>query len=308
MTKYLEEAGFLRNLENLGFNVAGYGCMTCIGNSGDLQDSLAELITKNDIVAASVLSGNRNFEGRIHNLVRSNYLASPPLVVAYALAGTVNIDFETEPIGVDKNGKNVFLKDIWPKREELAKIVNSSVIPKMFNEVYEKIAKGTEQWNNLEVKLSENYEWNEKSTYIKRPHFFDAIKSTVNRVGDIKDARCLLMFGDSITTDHISPAGSIAKTSAAAKYLIKNGVEPKDFNQYGTRRGNYEVMARGTFANVRIVNKLIDEVGPKTIHHDSKEISSVYEIAHKYMDENVPLVVLTGKEYGSGSSRDWAAK
>lgn len=306
--KYFEQSGLLKYLENLGFNIAGYGCMTCIGNSGELHDTVAETITKNDIVAASVLSGNRNFEGRVHNLVRANYLMSPPLVVAYALAGTVNIDFETEPIGVDKNGKQVFLRDIWPKREELTNLIYNNVKPTMFKEIYDLIARGTDQWNSLKVTESDQFEWEPTSTYIKKPPFFDAIKSNTNRVGNINGARCLLYLGDSITTDHISPAGGISKKSAAAKYLMSNGVEQKDFNQYGTRRGNYEVMARGTFANVRIVNKLISEVGPNTIHHDSGRISDVYDVSQTYIKENVPLIVLAGKEYGSGSSRDWAAK
>lgn len=306
--KYFEEAGLLKYLENLGFNIAGYGCMTCIGNSGELHDNVIEAITKNDIVSSSVLSGNRNFEGRVHNLVRSNYLMSPPLVVAYALAGTVNIDFEKEPLGVDKNGNNVFLKDIWPGREEITKVMNSVIRPKMFNDVYDLIAKGTDQWNSLEVSKSDQFDWDSQSTYIRKPPFFDAIKSNKSRVGNIKDARCLLLLGDSITTDHISPAGGISKKSAAAKFLNSKGVEQKDFNQYGTRRGNYEIMARGTFANVRIVNKLISETGPNTIHHDTGKISDVYEISQTYIKDDVPLIVIAGKEYGSGSSRDWAAK
>lgn len=306
--KYYEESGLLKYLEDLGFNIAGYGCMTCIGNSGELPESVAEAITKNDIVAASVLSGNRNFEGRVHNLVRANYLMSPPLVVAHALAGRVNIDFETEPIGVDKNGKNVFLRDIWPKREEIAEIVNNTLKPNMFNTVYQLIAKGTDEWNGLKVSQSDRFDWEPSSTYIKKPPFFEAIKSKTNRVGDINGARALLLLGDSITTDHISPAGNISKKSAAAKYLMGNGVEQKDFNQYGTRRGNYEVMARGTFANVRLVNKLVTEVGPNTVHHDTGRVSDVYDISQQYIKEGVPLIVLAGKEYGSGSSRDWAAK
>lgn len=309
VTQYLQLAGVLPYLEKLGFSVAGYGCMTCIGNSGDLPDAVADTLTKNDIVGASVLSGNRNFEGRVHNLVRANYLASPPLVVAYALAGNVKIDFEKDPIGQDKHGKNVFFKDIWPTREEISKIVEKVIKPQMFKEVYEKIEKGTERWNNLQIKESPSFEWNTESTYIKRPPFFEVIdKKTSEHVLPIKHARVLLNFGDSITTDHISPAGNISKNSSAAKYLMSKGVEPKDFNQYGTRRGNYEVMARGTFANVRIVNKLISEVGPKTVHIPTGKISDVYDIAEIYQKEGTPLIILAGKEYGSGSSRDWAAK
>lgn len=310
VTQYLEKAGFLPYLHQLGFDVAGYGCMTCIGNSGDLSDQVSDALTKNDLVGASVLSGNRNFEGRVHNLVRANYLASPPLVVAYALAGNVNIDFEKEPIGKDKNGKEVFLRDIWPSRKQTSELIAKFIKPQMFKEVYEKISRGTDRWNALQIKESPLFDWEDKSTYIKKPPFFDILSKnpTTSRVGPIHDARVLLMFGDSITTDHISPAGNISKTSSAAKYLIANGVEPKDFNQYGTRRGNFEVMARGTFANVRIVNKLISETGPKTVHIPSGKIMDVFEASSTYMKEHIPLIVLAGKEYGSGSSRDWAAK
>ena len=307
VTQYLQTSGLLPYLEQLGFDIAGYGCMTCIGNSGDLSDTVADALTKNDLVGASVLSGNRNFEGRVHNLVRANYLASPPLVVAYALAGNVNIDFDKEPIGKDKEGKDVFLNDIWPTREETSKIIAEVIKPKMFKEVYERISKGTEKWNALTIKESPLFDWDEKSTYIKRPPFFEAINNKTVK-GSIKNARVLLSFGDSITTDHISPAGNISKTSSAAKYLMARGVEPKDFNQYGTRRGNYEVMARGTFANVRIVNKLVSETGPKTVHIPTGKISDVYDVSETYQKEGTPLIILAGKEYGSGSSRDWAAK
>jgi aconitate hydratase len=308
VTQYLQNSGLLPHLQQLGFDIAGYGCMTCIGNSGDLSESVADALTKNDLVGASVLSGNRNFEGRVHNLVRANYLASPPLVVAYALAGNVNIDFEKEPIGKGKDGNDVYLRDIWPTREETANIIADVIKPKMFQEVYERISKGTEKWNALPVKESPLFTWDEKSTYIKRPPFFDVINNKVDKVKPIQNARVLLSFGDSITTDHISPAGNISKTSSAAKYLMARGVEPKDFNQYGTRRGNFEVMARGTFANVRIVNKLISEVGPKTVHIPSGKVSDVYDVSETYQKEGTPLIILAGKEYGSGSSRDWAAK
>jgi len=308
VTRYLELAGFIPYLHQLGFDIAGYGCMTCIGNSGELSDSVAEALTKNDLVGASVLSGNRNFEGRVHNLVRANYLASPPLVVAYALAGNVNIDFEKEPIGKGKNGEDVYLRDIWPTREETQKLVNEHIKPQMFKEIYDKISKGTDRWNSLEVQDAPLFNWDEKSTYIKKPPFFDVINQKTEKIAPIENARVLLSFGDSITTDHISPAGNIAKTSSAAKYLVSHGVEPKDFNQYGTRRGNFEVMARGTFANVRIVNKLISEVGPKTVHIPSGKVEDVYSVSQTYKNENTPLIILAGKEYGSGSSRDWAAK
>jgi aconitate hydratase len=304
VTRYLEDSGLLPYLEKLGFNIAGYGCMTCIGNSGELPEGVSEAITKNDMVASAVLSGNRNFEGRVHNLVRGNYLASPPLVVAYALAGTVNIDFEKEKIG----NSNVYLKDIWPTRQEVENVIKNNLRPKMFTDVYSLIQKGTDKWNSLKVKEDDLFEWDNNSTYIKKPPFFDAIRSKTSRVGPITNARALLYLGDSITTDHISPAGNISKTSSAAKYLIERGVEQKDFNQYGTRRGNYEVMARGTFANVRIVNKLVKEVGPKTVHFDSGKKLDIYEASTAYQNSGVPLIVLAGKEYGSGSSRDWAAK
>jgi len=308
VTRYLELAGFLPYLHELGFDIAGYGCMTCIGNSGDLSEPVAEALTKNDLVGASVLSGNRNFEGRVHNLVRANYLASPPLVVAYALAGNVNIDFSKDPIGIGKNGENVFLDDIWPTREETNKLVAEHIKPEMFREIYEKISKGTDRWNSLEVQDAPLFNWDDQSTYIKKPPFFDVINKKTDKVTPIENARVLLSFGDSITTDHISPAGNIAKTSSAAKYLISNGVQPYDFNQYGTRRGNFEVMARGTFANVRIVNKLISEVGPKTVHIPTGKVEDVYTVSQTYKNENTPLIILAGKEYGSGSSRDWAAK
>jgi len=308
VTEYLKSSNLLKELENLGFNIAGYGCMTCIGNSGDLHESILDAIAKNDLVVASVLSGNRNFEGRVHNNIRANFLASPPLVVAYALAGTVNIDFKTEPIGISSTGKKVFLEEIWPSRKDILVYINKHLKPQLFTDVYSKISKGTDKWNSLKVSLTDQYDWDPNSTYIKKPPFFDAIRSTTNRIGPIQNARALLMVGDSITTDHISPAGNIAKTSSAAKYLVSKGVQPKDFNQYGTRRGNYEVMARGTFANVRIVNKLITETGPKTIHYDSGKVMDVYEAANLYLKNNTSLIVLAGKEYGSGSSRDWAAK
>lgn len=308
VTQYLESAGVLSYLEKLGFNIAGYGCMTCIGNSGDLHEDILNTITKEEVIAASVLSGNRNFEGRVHSHTAANYLASPPLVIAYALAGRVTIDFEKEPIGKDKSGKDVFLADIWPTKDEITKVVNESIRPKMFNEIYTKISQGTDNWNSLTVPNVPTYKWDPESTYIKKPPFFDNLINNKTNSGNIVNARCLLKLGDSITTDHISPAGKIAKTSSAAKFLRSKGVEDKDFNQYGTRRGNYEVMARGTFANVKLINTLITEKGPQTVHHPSGKIDAVYDIAEKYIQEGVPLIVLAGKEYGSGSSRDWAAK
>ncbi|XP_031270938.1 aconitate hydratase 3, mitochondrial-like [Pistacia vera] len=280
VTKYLLASGLQKYLNQQGFNIVGYGCTTCIGNSGDLDESVASAITENDIVAAAVLSGNRNFEGRVHALTRANYLASPPLVVAYALAGTVDIDFEKEPIGTDKAGKSVYFKDIWPTTEEIAEVVQSSVLPDMFRSTYESITKGNPMWNQLSVPGGTLYSWDTNSTYIHEPPYFKGMTMDPPGAHGIKDAYCLLNFGDSITTDHISPAGSIHKDSPAAKYLLERGVERKDFNSYGSRRGNDEVMARGTFANIRIVNKLLNgEVGPKTVHVPTGEKLYVFDAA-----------------------------
>ncbi|OAY84556.1 aconitate hydratase, cytoplasmic-like [Ananas comosus] len=309
VTKYLEKSGLQKYLNQLGFHIVGYGCTTCIGNSGDLDESVSAAISENDIVAAAVLSGNRNFEGRVHPFTRANYLASPPLVVAYALAGTVNIDFETQPIGIGKDGKEVYFRDIWPSNEEIAEVVQSSVLPDMFRNTYEAITKGNSMWNQLSVSANTLYSWDPTSTYIHEPPYFKGMTMSPPGPHPVKDAYCLLNFGDSITTDHISPAGSIHKDSPAAKYLMEHGVERKDFNSYGSRRGNDEVMARGTFANIRLVNKLLKgEVGPKTIHIPSGEKLSVFDAATRYKSECHDTVILAGAEYGSGSSRDWAAK
>ncbi|KAK7263524.1 hypothetical protein RJT34_31115 [Clitoria ternatea] len=309
VTKYLLQSGLQIYLNKQGFHIVGFGCTTCIGNSGELDESVASAISENDIVAAAVLSGNRNFEGRIHPLTRANYLASPPLVVAYALAGTVDIDFEKEPIGTGKDGKNIYLRDIWPSTEEIAEAVQSSVLPEMFRSTYEAITKGNPMWNQLPVPADTLYSWDPNSTYIHEPPYFKNM--TVDPPGPhgVKDAYCLLNFGDSITTDHISPAGSIHKDSPAAKYLLERGVERKDFNSYGSRRGNDEVMARGTFANIRLVNKLLNgEVGPKTVHIPTGEKLYVFDAAMRYKASGQDTIVLAGAEYGSGSSRDWAAK
>nr|VDD35843.1 unnamed protein product [Brassica oleracea] len=309
VTKYLLKSGLQEYLNQQGFNIVGYGCTTCIGNSGEINESVGVAITENDIVAAAVLSGNRNFEGRVHPLTRANYLASPPLVVAYALAGTVNIDFETEPIGTGKNGKEVFLRDIWPTTEEIAEVVQSSVLPDMFRATYESITKGNPMWNELSVPENTLYSWDPKSTYIHEPPYFKDMTMDPPGPHSVKDAYCLLNFGDSITTDHISPAGNIQKDSPAAKYLMERGVDRKDFNSYGSRRGNDEIMARGTFANIRIVNKLMNgEVGPKTVHIPSGEKLSVFDAAMRYKSSGEDTIILAGAEYGSGSSRDWAAK
>ncbi|XVE74471.1 hypothetical protein DITRI_Ditri12bG0019600 [Diplodiscus trichospermus] len=307
--KYLLQSGLQEYLNNQGFHIVGYGCTTCIGNSGELDESVASAISENDIIAAAVLSGNRNFEGRVHALTRANYLASPPLVVAYALAGTVDIDFDKEPIGTGKDGKSVYFKDIWPSTEEIAEAVQSSVLPDMFRSTYEAITKGNPMWNHLSVPSSTMYSWDPNSTYIHEPPYFKNMTMEPPGAHGVKDAYCLLNFGDSITTDHISPAGSIHKDSPAAKFLLDRGVERKDFNSYGSRRGNDEVMARGTFANIRIVNKLLNgEVGPKTIHVPTGEKLYVFDAAMRYKDAGHDTIVLAGTEYGSGSSRDWAAK
>ncbi|KMZ63341.1 Aconitate hydratase, 3-isopropylmalate dehydratase [Zostera marina] len=309
VTKYLLQSGLQQYLNQQGFNIVGYGCTSCIGNSGDLDDSVASAITDNDLVAAAVLSGNRNFEGRVHPLTRANYLASPPLVVAYAIAGTVDIDFDTEPIGTGKDGKSVYFRDIWPSNEEIAEVVQSSVLPDMFRNTYDAITKGNPMWNQLPVPESSLYSWDPNSTYIHDPPYFKNMTMSPPGPNGVKDAYCLLNFGDSITTDHISPAGSIHKDSPAAKYLIEHGVDRRDFNSYGSRRGNDEIMARGTFANIRIVNKLTKgEVGPKTIHIPTGEKLSVFDAAMRYKNDGHETIILAGAEYGSGSSRDWAAK
>ena len=308
VTKYYELSGVNEYLDKLGFTTAGYGCMTCIGNSGELKPELTKAIEDSDLVVTSVLSGNRNFEGRVHPLTRGNYLASPPLVVAYALAGRVTIDFETEPIGKDTNGNDVFLNDIWPTREEVSAISSSVVKPEMFAEIYGKIAKGTDRWNGLDAPSGKLFSWSEDSTYIHNPPFFASMELDLPKIDNIEKAYCLLNVGDSITTDHISPAGKIAKNSPAAKYLESKGVAPKDFNTYGARRGNDQIMARGTFANVRLINKLAEGLGPQTLHIPSGEHVPVFDAAAKYREEGHQLIILAGKEYGSGSSRDWAAK
>lgn len=306
---YLKEAGLLDSLEKLGFYIAGLGCMTCIGNSGDLLPEVtAALQAHPEIVVASVLSGNRNFEGRVHPLTKANFLASPPLCVAYALAGTVDIDFEKQPIGKDKEGKEVFLKDIWPQREEIRNYIDKFVTSDLFKENYSKIEGSNPNWNALDVSKSIQYEWDKDSTYIRNPPFFAGFSQTLAPIPNIRNARCLLYLGDSITTDHISPAGNIAKDSPSANYLKAKGIGPKDFNSYGARRGNYEIMARGTFANIRLANKLIKKTGPNTVHIPSGKEGPIFDIAQQYIQENIPTIIIAGQEYGSGSSRDWAAK
>ncbi|XP_039281757.1 cytoplasmic aconitate hydratase isoform X2 [Nilaparvata lugens] len=308
VTYYLKESGVVPALEKLGFDVIGFGCMTCIGNSGPLDDAIVEAVEKNDLVCCGVLSGNRNFEGRIHPNTRANYLASPLLVIAYAIAGRVDIDFETEPIGKSSEGKDVFLRDIWPLRSEIQAVEKQHVIPAMFRDVYAKIENGSNKWQALKAPSDQLYPWDAQSTYIKRPPFFAGMTKDLPARTSITGARVLLFMGDSVTTDHISPAGSIARNSPAARYLGQRGLTPKEFNSYGSRRGHDEVMARGTFANIRLVNRLVTKAGPRTIHLPSNEELDVFDAAQRYQATNTPLILIVGKEYGSGSSRDWAAK
>jgi aconitate hydratase len=287
----------------------GFGCTTCIGNSGPLSEPIGAAIKENNLVAVSVLSGNRNFEGRIHPLVRANYLASPPLVVAYALAGRMDVDLTTEPLGKDPSGKDVFLKEIWPSPAEIEETVRSAVKTSMFTKQYGQIYEGDKEWKAMRIPQSDLYTWDAKSTYIKLPPFFEDMPRQPNAISDIKRARVLALLGDSVTTDHISPAGSIPPDSPAGKYLIAQGVKPADFNSYGARRGNHEVMMRGTFANIRLRNQLAPGTeGGWTLHQPGGEKMTIYDAAMKYKEENIPLIVIAGAEYGSGSSRDWAAK
>ncbi len=323
VTEYLAKSGTLPYLEQLGFNVAAYGCTTCIGNSGPLPEAVTKAVTEGNLIASAVISGNRNFEGRVHPQVKANFLASPPLVVAYALAGTTDIDLSREPLGTGKNGQAVYLKDIWPTQKEIAAAMAASIDPEMFSRSYGNVFDGNPTWNAIPISGGELYGWKEDSTYIQNPPFFAELKPGLDALKEIRGARALGMFGDSITTDHISPAGNIAKESPAGKFLVERGVQAKDFNQYGTRRGNDRVMTRGTFANIRIKNLLLGgeeggntlyfgkptmDGGRKTTDGGQPEKMSIYDAAMKYKSEGVPLVVIAGKEYGTGSSRDWAAK
>ena len=309
VTEYLEKTGLNKDLDALGFHTVGYGCTTCIGNSGPLKPEYEQAIKDGDLTVASVLSGNRNFEGRVHQLVKANYLASPPLVVAYALAGSMKIDITKDPIGKDQNGDDVYLKDIWPSNHEVAQAVESCVTREMFIEKYEDVFKGDEEWQKIMVSGGETYNWNKLSTYIQKPTFFDGISEDGVEIKNIRGARALALLGTSVTTDHISPAGAIAADSPAAEYLLGNGVERKDWNSYGSRRGNHEVMMRGTFANVRIQNELAEgKEGGWTKYIPNGKIMSMYDAAMKYKEDGTPLVVIAGDQYGTGSSRDWAAK
>ena len=309
VTEYLREAGVLPSLADLGFHLVGYGCTTCIGNSGPLPEPVAKAISGSELVAAAVLSGNRNFEGRVHPLVRANYLASPPLVVAYALAGTVDIDLTSEPLGKDAEGKAVYLRDVWPSEQEVRESVERAIRPEMFAKMYGNVWNGNEEWNRIPVSGGKLYRWEDSSTYIQEPPFFTHLTRELPEISDIRGARVLALLGDSVTTDHISPAGDIAEDSPAGRYLKERGVEKKDFNSYGSRRGNDRVMLRGTFANIRIKNQMVPGVeGGVTIHIPSGDEMSIFDAAMRYKKERTPLVVLAGKEYGTGSSRDWAAK
>ena len=313
VTDYLKKAGVLEDLQKLGFFVVGYGCTTCIGNSGPLPQAVSKGIAENDLAVAAVLSGNRNFEGRIHAEVKMNYLASPPLVVAYAIAGTVNIDLTTEPLGKGSDGQDVYLRDIWPSNKDIGDTIAATVGPEMFAKNYADVFKGDSRWNRIESPEGESFEWDEASTYIKNPPYFDGMTMRVGSIDDIHGARVLGLFGDSITTDHISPAGSIKKDSPAGRFLVSRGVQPADFNSYGSRRGNDDVMVRGTFANIRIKNLMFGgEEGGNTLYYGKSggagEKLAIYDAAMKYKADGTPLVVLAGKEYGTGSSRDWAAK
>ncbi|MFC1542799.1 aconitate hydratase AcnA [Pseudomonadota bacterium] len=309
VTDYLDKSGLTEPLNQLGFNTVGYGCTTCIGNSGPLPAEVSAAIAEGDLAVTSVLSGNRNFEGRVHAEVRMNYLASPPLVVAYAIAGTMNIDLYSDPLGQDRDGNDVFLKDIWPTQKEVADVVASCVTAEQFNASYGNVYAGDANWQALEAPTGDRFEWDATSTYIQHPPYFEGMSKEAGTVSDIKGARVLALLGDSVTTDHISPAGAIKADSPAGRYLLDNGVELKDFNSYGSRRGNHEVMMRGTFANIRLRNRLAPGTeGGVTNHQPSGEQMSIYDAAMRYKNEGVASIILAGKEYGSGSSRDWAAK
>jgi aconitate hydratase len=309
VTGYLEAAGLMAPLETLGFALAGYGCTTCIGNSGPLDEPVAAAIEANDLIVAAVLSGNRNFEGRIHPLARASYLASPPLVVAFALAGRVDIDLLSEPLGKGSDGRPVFLADIWPDPDEIRSVIATSIDPELFRRTYAVVFDGDDRWRALPIPAGDRYAWEPSSTYIAKPPFFEGLSAQAPALADVVDARVLAFLGDSVTTDHISPAGSIAPWSPAGAWLQEHGVGPLEFNSYGARRGHHEVMMRGTFGNIRLHNRLVEgKEGPYTLHLPDGEEQFIYDAAMRYRDEGVPLVVIAGREYGSGSSRDWAAK
>jgi aconitate hydratase len=309
VTDYLNRTGLQPFLDQLGFHLVGYGCTTCIGNSGPLASPIEDAINKYDLVAASVLSGNRNFEARVHQSIKANFLMSPPLVVAFALAGRVDLDLSTEPLGKGRDGQPVFLKDIWPSLREVRDLMQAALQPEVFRKLYKDFAAQNPKWNEIPLRVGNAYEWDRKSTYIQEPPFFENFSMQPGEIHEIQGARALAIFGDSVTTDHISPAGSIKKTSPAGDYLIKHGVQPADFNSYGSRRGNDRVMTRGTFANVRIKNLMVPGIeGGVTKFQPGGEQMSIYHAAMEYAKTRTPLMVLAGQEYGTGSSRDWAAK
>jgi aconitate hydratase len=309
VTDYLNKAGLSTYLSKLGFDLVGYGCTTCIGNSGPLQEPISAGINHADLSAVSVLSGNRNFEGRINPDVKMNYLASPPLVVAYAIAGTMNIDLNNDPIGTNSEGKNVFLKDIWPSTKEIQETIKNAIDSEMFTKRYADVFKGDERWQKLSTPTGKTFTWDNTSTYVRKPPYFENMPKLPNKLSDISNARVLAWLGDSVTTDHISPAGSIKADSPAGKYLIEHGIDKKDFNSYGSRRGNHEVMIRGTFANIRLKNKLLKDVeGGFTFNFKKNQQDTIYDASVDYLNDKTALIIIAGTEYGSGSSRDWAAK
>jgi len=311
VTDYYEKSGLIEDLEALNFFVVGYGCATCIGNSGPLEPEISQAIQDNDLAVTAVLSGNRNFEGRISPDVKMNYLASPPLVIAYALAGSMDFDFESQPLGKDADGVDVYLKDIWPTPEEVESVIETSIDTEMFDSKYSTIFDGDERWQAIDTPEGNLFAWDENSTYVRKPNYFDGMSLEPDAVADVKGARVLAKLGDSVTTDHISPAGSFKADTPAGQYLVANGVERKDFNSYGSRRGNHEVMVRGTFANIRLQNQLLDGVQggfTRDFTQEGAPQTTIYDAAMNYQKAGTPLVVLGGKEYGSGSSRDWAAK
>ena len=309
VTKYLEETGLLDDLENMGFNIVGYGCTTCIGNSGPLNPDIAKAVNEKQLFTSSVLSGNRNFEGRIHPLIKHNFLASPPLVVAYAIAGSMLVNLEKEPLGISDDGEEIYLKDIWPSKQEIDNLISSTINPEMFRKAYDDLLKGDSVWQQLEIPTGEIYEWDNDSTYIKKPPYFDSMTLDLPKMSTVSNARVLALLGDSVTTDHISPAGNIDPKSPAGEYLLERGIERKSFNSYGSRRGNHEVMMRGTFANIRIRNEIAPETeGGFTKLYPEEKVMPVYDAVVEYKKRGTNLVVIGGKEYGTGSSRDWAAK
>jgi aconitate hydratase len=309
VTEYLERTGLQQYLNELGFNLVGYGCTTCIGNSGPLDPAIEQIVNERDVIAASVLSGNRNFEARVHQSIKANFLMSPPLVVAFAIAGRIDIDMATEPLGQSEFREDVYLRDIWPTMDEIKELMSAALDPATYQKLYSNFAEQNPLWNDIPTSTGNVYQWERESTYIREPPYFDEFHSTTLPVCDVKSARPLAIFGDSVTTDHISPAGAIKPSSPAGLYLQERGVDIKDFNSYGARRGNHEVMVRGTFANVRIKNLMVPGVeGGVTIYHPDEERMSIYDAAMRYQEQGVPLVIVAGQEYGTGSSRDWAAK